>query len=54
MLNLAYFKDLESCISTLPCCGCDLLISDKPMHLIDMTPNESLVVMCLSSKDLIV
>jgi len=38
------FKDLEYSLSTLPCCGCELAISDKPMRLIDMTPHDPTIV----------
>jgi len=34
------FTDRESSMTTLPYCGCDLVVYDKPEYLIDVTPND--------------
>jgi len=33
-------KDPESSLSTLPCYGCELVVFDKAVHLIDMSQND--------------
>jgi len=34
------FKDFEPSPSTLPCCGCEVLDSNEPMSMLDMTLND--------------
>jgi len=34
------FKDFESSSSTLPCCGCEMLDSNEPMSMLDMTLHD--------------
>jgi len=39
-VEFSLFKDFESS-STLSCCGCEVLDSNEPMSMIDMTLNDS-------------
>jgi len=39
-VEFGLFKDFESSPSTLPCCGCEVLDSNKPMSMLDMTLND--------------
>ena len=35
------FKDLESSPSTFSCCGCEVVDSDKPVSMLEITQNDS-------------
>jgi len=34
------FKGCNSSLTTLPCCGCEVLDLDKPTSMLDMNPND--------------
>jgi len=45
-VEFGLFKDFESSPSTFPCCGCEVLDSNEPVSMLDMTLNDPFSFYC--------